>query len=455
MLPAISLIVMAETIIPHTHAARQAQEFGIISRTMPQNKLTSRIAAITGKLAVALAALLAPAILIAETINVTFDAALTNETGWTYNTAIKSNKTGYYVNGHDAQITSAQFDFVITSIVVHVRTTDNCSRNLIISPYAGDSTVTDHSWNFSDIPKGVESDIIATWEATKKVNRVAIQSTSGQYNLYFLSATISGVPIVPSPTGLQASDIRGNQFTLSWENPETAVSNRIAMMEIVESEITGVTIEYDFNEFTNSQKSSVDITDSFTNTIPAFSGSSEIRLPASTNGIIQISKDGARGYFVHSRFADYSDMSLVISLRVPNEDSKKTFGVSYLAADGSTNQFCQVAMSTEFMTNTVSLASVPPNAPLLFNTDGTSDTKRVVYVDYMAFIGATAVNIATNVVATAFAAGSPARVRRLSPNTEYLVTVSAFDPDGNESSPSEPLAVTTNGEALPFSIRIQ
>ena len=33
--------------------------------------------------------------------------------------------------------------------------------------------------------------------------------------------------------------------------------------------------------------------------------------------------------------------------------------------------------------------------------------------------------------------------------------VKVVDIDGNESSPSEPLAVTTNGDAIPFSIRIQ
>ena len=42
---------------------------------------------------VAFAMLLAPAILIAETTNVTFDAALTNETGWVYSD-IATNKDG-------------------------------------------------------------------------------------------------------------------------------------------------------------------------------------------------------------------------------------------------------------------------------------------------------------------------------------------------------------------------
>ncbi|MBQ3808207.1 MAG: hypothetical protein II840_09665, partial [Kiritimatiellae bacterium] len=108
---------MAETIIPHTHAARQAQEFGIIYRTMPQNKSTSRIAAITGKLAVALAALLAPAILIAETTNVTFDAALTNETGWVYSDKILSSNEGGehpYFRTIGSYIESQQFSFNVT-----------------------------------------------------------------------------------------------------------------------------------------------------------------------------------------------------------------------------------------------------------------------------------------------------------------------------------------------------
>ena len=115
----------------------------------------------------------------------------------------------------------------------------------------------------------------------------------------------------------------------------------------------------------------------------------------------------------------------------------------------------KIDIGTEFKTNTVSLASVPSYAPLVFNTEGIGINKRVVYVDYMAFTGAPTVNAATNVVATLFTAGSPMTVRGLSPNADYLVTVTAFDAYGNESSPSEPLAVTTNGDAIPFSIRIR
>ena len=72
---------------------------------------------------VAFIALLFPAILFANSTNVIFDAALTNATGWAYSDDIKKNNTGYFVAGHKARITSASFNFAVTSIVIHVRTT--------------------------------------------------------------------------------------------------------------------------------------------------------------------------------------------------------------------------------------------------------------------------------------------------------------------------------------------
>ena len=148
-------------------------------------------------------------------------------------------------------------------------------------------------------------------------------------------------------------------------------------------------------------------------------------------------------------------MSLIVSLKIPTADNGKSFGVSYLAEDDSTNQFAKIDMGTEFKTNTVSLASVPSYAPLVFNTEGIGINKRMVYVDYMAFTGASAGNAATNVVATLFTAGSPMTMRRLSPSSEYIVTVSAFDADGNESRPSDPLHVETSDEGVPLSVRIR
>jgi hypothetical protein len=279
--------------------------------------------------------------------------------------------------------------------------------------------------------------------------------TTGNWHVY--SATISGVPIIDAPTNLQADNIRGTRCDLSWTNPENAVSNRIEVSEIVEIGTSGGSIlEYDFNDFTNNSGSATDITDDFTNAIPAFAGSSLIRLPANTNGIIQISKDTAKGYLVHSGFADYSSMSLAMSIRRPTSDHGKTFGIGYLSAEGTTNEFATFSLEVEFRTNTVSLASVPANASIILNTQG-ANSKRVVYIDYMAFIGdSLSTDLSTNLVKTAFVTNSTMYCARdLSPRTQYIARITAFDAYGNESKLSEPLAVTTNDEAIPFSIRIQ
>lgn len=399
--------------------------------------------------------LLAPAILIAETTNVTFDAALTNETGWSFNDKVGNNNTGYYLL-QDAEVATPQFGFNITSVEIRVSTTSSCNRNLIIKP--GGNASSDSDCAFNTIPAGTTTNLFATWNTASPVRSFIIKSTVGSKgNLYIKSAVISGVPIIDAPTNLQADNIKGTRFRLSWTNPENAVSNRIEVSEIVETETSGGSIlEYDFNDFTNNSGSATDITDDFTNAIPAFAGSSLIRLPANTNGIIQISKDTAKGYLVHSGFADYSSMSLTMSIRRPTSDHGKTFGIGYLSAEGTTNEFATFSLEVEFRTNTVSLASVPANASIILNTQG-ANSKRVVYIDYMAFIGdSLSTDLSTNLVKTAFVADSTTySVRGLCPRTEYVATITAFDAEGNESSPSEPLAVTTNGEAIPFSIRIQ
>jgi hypothetical protein len=368
---------------------------------------------------------------------------------------LSSNEGGEhpYFRTIGSYIESQQFSFNVTSITIRLScSSTNATRHLHIGPT---SDIGQQATDVAENNKQESQTFLFAAASNMRSFLISLKGSGITGNWHVYSATISGVPIVLPPAGLRASDIRCNRFTLGWENPEAAVSNRIAVMKTVESESSGVALEYDFNEFANTKSISVDITDSFTNTIPAFAGSTVIRLPASTNGIIQISKDTARGHLVHSGFADCSGLSLIVSLRVPTDETRKTFGVSYLAADGSTNQFCQIAMGTEFKTNTVSLSSVPSSAPFIFNTDGVGSSKRVVYVDYMAFVGATAANIATDVVATAFAEGAAARVKGLSPDTEYLVTVSAFDAEGNESRPSDPLPVRTSDEGVPLSVRIR
>lgn len=413
---------------------------------------------------VAFAMLLAPAILIAETTNVTFDAALTNETGWVYDTGFEyvstQKKYGFKSGNNNLdQVISPAFDFAITSVVINAEKASNkTTRKMSIRATSGNAAHNAVELVDGIIPPDqVSFTITNIWDKSDAVHSFSLLTTGGSGNLYLTGAVISGVLIIDAPTNLQADDIKGTRFRLSWTNPENAVSNKIEVSEIVETETSGGSIlEYDFNDFTNNSGSATDITDDFTNTIPAFAGSSLIRLPANTNGIIQISKDTAKGYLVHSGFADYSSMSLAMSIRRPTSDHGKTFGIGYLSAEGTTNEFATFSLEVEFRTNTVSLASVPANASIILNTQG-ANSKRVVYIDYMAFIGdSLSTDLSTNLVKTAFVTNSTMYCARdLSPRTQYIARITAFDAEGNESSPSEPLAVTTNGDAIPFSIRIQ
>ena len=239
-------------------------------------------------------------------------------------------------------------------------------------------------------------------------------STTGNWHVY--SATISGVPIIDAPTNLQADNIRGTRCDLSWTNPENAVSNRIEVSEIVEIGTSGGSIlEYDFNEFTNSSGQASSITEKFTNSIPAFTGSSVVKLPAYTDGIIQISDGNGKGFLVHSGFQDCSKLSATISLKIPTDRQSKDFGIGYEDSAGQTNELPLISMSTNFVTHTISLATLPANTPLIFNTHG-SGTKRIVYIDYIAFVnGNPPTSVSTNLVKTAFVADSTTysvRVRR-------------------------------------------
>jgi len=418
---------------------------------MPQNKSTSRIAAITGKLAVALAALLAPAILIAETTNVTFDAALTNETGWVYIGNIKPNKEGdYYINGQGATIISPCYNFAITSIVMHISTSGSCNRNLIISSY--DNVTCSLSHEFTGIPKGTTSDVTATWNISDHVRSLAITSTTGAQSLYFYSAVISGVPIIDAPTNLQADDIKGTRCDLSWTNPANAVSNRVDVLEVTRiAGSSSVERKYDFNEFSNDGTTSQQ-TESIVSAYPDLSGYM-LCLPTNTTGQIQLSTRDDKGVIVIREFESYEGLRLeLIARHYDHTDEAKTMSIGYVL-DGATNDFASVELASEFSTSSIPLSEVPAGAPLILNNSGKKKYHRVI-IDEISFVRNFAVS--TNLVKTAFVADSTTySVRGLCPRTDYIARITAFDAEGNESSPSEPLAVTTNGEAIPFSIRIQ
>ena len=399
----------------------------------------------------ALAALLAPSLLIADTVEVTFDAALTNETEWAYIGNIKPNKEGdYYINGQGATIISPCYNFAITSIVLHISTSASCSRNLIISSY--DNVTSSLSHEFTDIPKGTTSDVTATWNISDHVRSLAITSTIGAQNLYFYSAVISGVPIIDAPTNLQADNIRGTRCGLSWTNPANAVSNRVDVSEVTRiAERSSVERKYDFNEFSNGGTTSQQ-TESIVSAYPDLSGYM-LCLPTNTTGQIQLSTREDKGVLVIREFESYEGLRLeLVARHYDHTKEAKTMSIGYVL-DGATNDFASVVLASEFSPSSIPLSEVPAGAQLILNNSGNKQFHRVI-IDEISFVRNFAVS--TNLVKTAFVTDSTTySVRGLCPRTEYVARITAFDADGNESRPSDPLHVETSDEGVPLSVRIR
>lgn len=405
---------------------------------------------------VAFIALLFPAILFANSTNVTFDAALTNATGWAYSDDIKKNNTGYFVAGHKARITSASFNFAVTSIVIHVRTTPSCTRNLIISSYNPETSSISLSQTFSEIQTGANDlAIAAIWHPSDQVRSVSIDSTDGAQYLYFLSAVISGVPLIEPPTNLQSDEIKGTRSNLSWENPENAVSNKIEVAEVAWHEESGdKVIRHTFDEFSN-KGDTKDKTEHIVEKYPDLSDSILLCYPTNSAGQIQISQESNKGILVHKGLDSYYKMSLSLRLRRYQGDND-SMSVQWIASNGSTNDLKTVSLSDNFTTEIIALSDVDPDAPLVLNALG-NKTKHRIIIDEMSFIrDYSPASVSTNLVKTVFPTGSTTYCARgLRPWTEYIAKITAFDAEGNESEPSEPISFMTNGAELPLVIRLQ
>ena len=409
----------------------------------------------TRKHLVAFAALLSPALLFATSINVTFDTALTNTMGWTYSDDVKKNNTGYYVGGHKARITSASFNFAVTSIVIHVRTTPSCTRNLIISSYNPETSSIGLSQTFSEIQTGANDlAITAIWHPSDQVRAVSIDSTDGAQNLYFLSAIISGVPIVEVPTNLQTNEIKGTRCRLSWENPENAVSNKIEVAEVAWHEEGGsVEREYNFDEFSNGDDKGQQ-TEKILAAYPDLEGF-VLCLPTNSTGQIQLSNSGSKGVLSFPGFESCNNLYLKLLAKHYNHADEATFVSIGFVQDKTTNDFTTVELTTELTMSFTSLTNVPPNARIVINNSGKATNHRVI-IDHLAFIrDYSPASVSTNLVKTVFATGNTSTIRGLSPYSSYVVSVSAFDEDGNESKQSELISFMTGSEELPFIIRLQ
>lgn len=416
---------------------------------------------------VAFATILIPMILSANSTTVTFDTALTNTTGatgWTFNDKIKfgKEKGRYYASAQGARIESAQFDFNITSVSIRVSTTSACTRNLVLTPSQSEAGAPAQSYEFTDLPQDAETDLSATWDALSQIRAFTISSTTGAKNLYFHSATISGVPIVEPPTGLRASDIKATRCRLSWTNSTGASSNRVDVSSIARRKASGETIEeYDFLAFTNTNvnaQSRLD-EDNLLMDYPAFSGE-KLYMAGLSTGVVQISSREDRGCLVYDRSRLAADnLTLVVSAKKHSSDTSGTWGLSVAQLDdgGTTNSLAVLDLDCEFPSSPFAVPLPDCKTPgplLLFPSDSAKGNRRIL-IDDIAFVHDYSPEVVeTNVVKTVFTTCEATTVRGLKPNSEYIAQVLAFC-DGYMSPPSASLDFETNGSEIPFIIGLR
>ena len=403
---------------------------------------------------VAFIALLFPAILFANSTNVTFDAALTNATGWTYNDVATNKDGNIYFNLHSS-VLSPTFPFNITSIEITLSCSNrDPSRYLQVIPSSGEAT------NATPVAKAntreTQSFEFDQNDAIRSFS-MAINGGGSTGNWYIYSAVISGVPLIEAPTNLQADDSKGTRCRLSWANPVNAVSNRVEVLSIQLAEPTGTTVEeFGFDEISagGNAVSFAKFHDSLPPQYEKLSGTN-LYAAANSTGLLQISTRINRGELVYSGYESYADLTLMTTLKRYSGDAN-TMTIGWTDGGATTNILETINLADDFTTEFIDLSSVADGAIIIFNNSGNDDNHRVI-IDEIAFIrDYSPASVSTNLVKTVFPTGSTTYCARgLSPWTEYIASITAFDADGNESEPSEPISFMTNGAELPLVIKLQ
>jgi hypothetical protein len=443
-------------------------------------------------LPVALAALLAPAPLSAERIPVDIEALASATSqfsgasrtavinGWTIMDTDSYSDTAINIrinrNVADEYIDSPVFAHAITSIELKLKSSAQSDRRLAFIPvYDGLATTDTALWSRCDYSPNKDTYVARTnyfpLSANVRAFRMALDDGGGSTGWGVSEMTIVTTdtdPIAP-PTSLQASEVKGRRFTLSWECTVSSASNRIDVFQTIRHEETGSTLaEYDFLAFTNTGKNASARFDKATLQIepyPEFSGTN-VYAAGNSTGVVQISNPDAQGWLrynldsVRDSLDSAVNAFLSISAKQHQTDMSSNWklAVSQVSSDGTTNRTDAIAINGEFPASPFSIQIDRPDtcrAIVMRPSDSTKKNRRIL-VDSIAIVkDYSPATVETNLVKSVFVARSPATVRGLSPGTEYLVSVSAFDADGNESMPSDPLRVETSDEGVPLSVRIR
>ena len=378
--------------------------------------------------------------------NVKFDADRTNETNvarWEYRSGFEygSGNDGYYFKKKDGRVLSPTFPFAVTSVTVSARTSSVApsARRLMVSARESAVGVEDIDITPSVANEKVDVDFGYDLSAGVRALDFYVVSSNTTGSIYLYSAVIRGAPLCPAPMNLTADPVHGTRFTLNWENGESAVSNRVDVMNIVDVPEQGeVTAKIDFCGLSNATATTVLLTD-ISNSHPGFSGEL-LYLPADSAGVVQISKSsGPPGYLEYGIPSLMADTPLFVSARKPAGAPRK-YGLGISTA----NTNVTVGLEYDFATNSVYLGSLDSGSSVRFGPTDASSGDRRILIDEMYFVsGYAAGRSITNILPSQVVGRNMAKVKGLEPLTRYVTFVTAFDAEGNASDPSDEIDVTT------------
>ena len=241
-----------------------------------------------------------------------------------------------------------------------------------------------------------------------------------------------------------------------WTNPENAVSNRVEVSSIQLVDSTGTTVEeFGFDKISagGNAVNFAKFRDSLPPHYEKLSGTN-LYAAANSTGLLQISTRINRGELVYSGYESYADLTLMTTLKRYSGDAN-TMTIGWTDGGATTNILETINLADDFTTEFIDLSSVADGAIIIFNNSGNDDYHRVI-IDEIAFIrDYSPASVSTNLVKTVFATGNTSTIRGLSPYSSYIASITAFDADGNESEPSEPISFMTNGAELPLVIKLQ
>ncbi len=418
---------------------------------------------------VSFAALLLPALAFADSVEVQFNAALTNDTEWVYSDKILSSDDGQehvYFKSLNSYISSPEYSFNITSVVLRLSCSSiTPSRYLYVK---ADGLDRQQAMDVAKKDKVEEQSFHFSAADSVRSFSLALEGNGNTGNWHVFSAEIYGAPIVEAPTSLHASNASGTRFTLRWDNCGAVASNAITIARIIDTPMSmSVLDDYAFEVFTNNGGNAQNILDDNHQMLnyAAFSGDCIYRAGNST-GVVQISSRENRGVLAYDTQKLFSSedaaegLSLLISAKKHPTDDSGTWGLGVAITDGnaSTNDVCTLDIDFDFPSHPA-VVSLPTmhrgESILMFPSDSTKSNRRIL-IDSMSFVrDYIPAKSDTNIVARVQTTGSTKTIRGLEPKTKYLVHITAIDGEGNESPPSEAIVVRTTDRELPFIIKIQ